>query len=306
MATGLPDHTKAVKLFGVDSLGNLIAVLCDDQGRIITIPYVHHSTHEQGGSDEIDVTGLSGVLADYQKAKVDIVTTKVNFPAAGTPNRLAYATDEGILYYDNGSVWVKASVKDHADLDGTTSDDHHPKLHAADHAPAGVDDVHPHLDLASFLAANRPHSALSGIGSDDHHPKLHQADHQSGGADALPWGSGGGLDADKVDGYEASQLGGVGAWTSTTTISAGTVYQNGNTKAILVVRCSGVTGNYNRIGHIKTDASNPPTTIKARFNQYAELVYNSEFTLVCPIQPNHYYLIELTNASLGRAELFSW
>jgi len=40
-----------------------------------------------------------------------------------------------------------------------------------------------------------------------HHAQLHQASHQSGGSDALPWGSGGGLDADKLDGKHLSEIG---------------------------------------------------------------------------------------------------
>jgi len=45
---------------------------------------------------------------------------------------------------------------------------------------------------------------------DAHHPQFHASDHGPGGSDALPWGSGGGLDVDMVDGIHASTTGEAG------------------------------------------------------------------------------------------------
>ena len=50
------------------------------------------------------------------------------------------------------------------------------------------------------------HTSLSDIGPDDHHPRDHASTHLAGGQDALPWGHGGGLDADMVDGHHASEF----------------------------------------------------------------------------------------------------
>jgi hypothetical protein len=46
-------------------------------------------------------------------------------PAFGTAGRLYYATDEGILYRDSGSAWVKIGASDHADLDNLTAGNPH-------------------------------------------------------------------------------------------------------------------------------------------------------------------------------------
>lgn len=94
---------------------------------------INHATkHEQGGADEISVTGLSGDLADEQDPKahageheaggVDeltianllnfdptevIVDTRTNQPAAGTADRVMFVTDDQVLEYDNGTSWVE-------------------------------------------------------------------------------------------------------------------------------------------------------------------------------------------------------
>ena len=56
-------HAPTHENGGTDEInvGGLSGVLADPQ-----IPIAHAATHENGGSDEIDVTGLSGLLADPQ------------------------------------------------------------------------------------------------------------------------------------------------------------------------------------------------------------------------------------------------
>jgi len=49
------------------------------------------------------------------------------------------------------------------------------------------------------------HGDMSAI-PDAHHKEYHAESHLKGGKDELPWGHGGGLDADTVDGYHASEL----------------------------------------------------------------------------------------------------
>jgi len=49
------------------------------------------------------------------------------------------------------------------------------------------------------------HGSMTKI-PDAHHKALHAKSHLEGGKDELPWGEGGGLDADTVDGFHASEL----------------------------------------------------------------------------------------------------
>lgn len=59
---------KAI-LKGIKSLQNVV--------------FHHHTSHENGGGDEINVGGLSGELADVQKSKISKVTIDVNKNWAG-------------------------------------------------------------------------------------------------------------------------------------------------------------------------------------------------------------------------------
>jgi len=85
------------------------------------------------GDNAHDGTILAGLLASR--------------PAAATLDRFFWATDEHILYRDNGAAWAKASVADHPDLDSAGPDDHHGQSHSdGDHtagfaAPTGAIDI---------------------------------------------------------------------------------------------------------------------------------------------------------------------
>ena len=67
-----------------------------------------------------------------------------DFPAAAAANKgqIAYATDEHIFYYSDGSAWQPAGTRDladmlerdHASLTNVTSDQHHARAHAVDGA----------------------------------------------------------------------------------------------------------------------------------------------------------------------------
>lgn len=119
----------------------------------------HAARHANGGADELNVAGLSGVLADPQMAAAhdlggaehntdtlanlnskindliatyggvrDIgVGTLAQRPAAGTANRFFYTTDEDNLYLDNGTSWQNLKVE--------------PDAHASTHLTAGSDPI---------------------------------------------------------------------------------------------------------------------------------------------------------------------
>lgn len=58
-----------------------------------------------------------------------------------TEGASAWVEDEGTYYFFTGVAWIDASgIIDHALLIGVTGDQHHPKLHAADHVN-GTDDI---------------------------------------------------------------------------------------------------------------------------------------------------------------------
>jgi hypothetical protein len=58
-------------------------------------PAAHHATHEDAGSDEIDVTGLSGELADDQPALAHDITG-ARHTSTATPGQLLQADADGL------------------------------------------------------------------------------------------------------------------------------------------------------------------------------------------------------------------
>ena len=113
----------------------------------------HAVTHQAGGSDEINVEGLKGVLADLQKAKWSVYDTRANFPAGEEVGALAYATDEKTLYRWNGASWEKVLSLDLMELVN--------RLHAATHESGGDDPI-------DFLKlTNRKHASKHESGGDD-------------------------------------------------------------------------------------------------------------------------------------------
>jgi len=135
-------------------------------------PATHASNHQVGGSDQLDLRGLSGgwLTADIE----------ANRPAAGTKDRYFYATDTGKLYYDDGTTWVEITPT--------------PASHASSHQPGGSD------SLPTAAPSDITEGAMASEGSStsfaraDHvhgtpsewTPKAHASSHQPGGSDALP------------------------------------------------------------------------------------------------------------------------
>jgi len=186
---GWPDWVKGICLYGMAPNGDLILIRTDEQGNLTVNLIPHHTTHEAGGSDEIDVTDLKGVLANLQKAKWSVYDTRTNFPAGEEVGALAYATDEKTLYRWDGTSWVKVLSLDLMQLMN--------RLHAATHESGGDDPI-------DFLKlTNRKHASKHESGGDDEinvtglhgeladpqPPKTHASTHQPGGSDALPTGT---------------------------------------------------------------------------------------------------------------------
>ena len=67
------------------------------------LPYAHAATHQNGNTDEIDVTGLSGVLADPQ-----VPTTHANSHTAGNPDEIKL--DDLAVPDDNTDLNVSTSA----------------------------------------------------------------------------------------------------------------------------------------------------------------------------------------------------
>lgn len=88
-------HGLAPKLSGVES------EFLNGAGEFSTptgvVPSAHHTTHENGGSDEIDVTGLSGLLADPQTAAAH------NLLSATHGDTVANGPTRGSLIYGNST-----------------------------------------------------------------------------------------------------------------------------------------------------------------------------------------------------------
>lgn len=164
------------------------------------IPGAHALTHEDGGSDEIDVTGLSGELGDPQPPKPHAASHSDGGTDEVAVENLATASaDISTALRPDGAGGVAFSDVAHADLTGVTSDLHHAQTHASAHKDGGADE----LSVEEFATAGTvnqvaksdgagglamgdvDHGELSGVGIDDHHARDHAATHDDGAADEV-------------------------------------------------------------------------------------------------------------------------
>jgi len=133
----------------------------------------HKTSHQNGGSDEINVSGLSGLLADAQTPLSHAVThqdgyadeidvTGLSGLLADSQTPLAHAS----THQDGGSDEISVSG-----LSGLLADAQTPLSHASTHENGGADEI----DV----------TGLSGLLADSQTPLAHNTSHQSGGSDAI-------------------------------------------------------------------------------------------------------------------------
>lgn len=116
-------------------------------------PEAHAASHQDAGSDEISVAGLSGLLADEQNAG------KIK---AKTVNDSAIADDK-ILVYKSGTDTIVYEAKPATGAPDTCS-------FVTINAEASLSNETQHVNIAE---------------ADKHTPKAHAASHKSGGGDVI-------------------------------------------------------------------------------------------------------------------------
>jgi hypothetical protein len=178
------NYVRTVAPAQVTSLEELTAHLAGIDAAIAApVPGAHAASHENGGPDEIDLSGLSGLLADDQNPTVHALGgTKHSASTLAALNALV----TGATLDDSGdSRPPLAHASDHIrggsdEIDGDVLDiDYTPANYTRTVAPAEVTNVE---ELTAHLAGID--AALAGTG-------LHAATHLSGAADEV--------DGDKLD-----------------------------------------------------------------------------------------------------------
>jgi len=182
-------HAAAHQDGGTDeiSVAGLSGVLADDQN-----PVDHASDHENTGGDEINVAGLSGLLADDQNpvnhasdhtdGTDDIQDATTGQKGLATSAHITMLEDHSLRHENGGADEISV-----AGLSGVLADDQNP----VDHAPAHEDGGSDEIDVTD----------LSGLLADSQTPLAHEASHRSGGADELSHSNLAGLSADDHSQY---------------------------------------------------------------------------------------------------------
>jgi len=146
------------KLYVYDENGNL---------QVETSPIAHASDHENGGSDEISVTGLSGLLADDQHvldAEVVAAAKTVKLDDFASPED---NTDLDATADKHGLMPKLDKVKlDTVDANADVTGSNPPQAHASSHENGGGDEINV--------------AGLSGELADDQPPKAHASNHTDG------------------------------------------------------------------------------------------------------------------------------
>ena len=117
----------------------------------------HHTSHENGGSDEVTVQGLSGLLADGQTP----LAHKTSHQDAGT-DEISVTGLSGVLADDQHVIDAEVTA-----LIGSTQ----PAAHKTSHQDGGADEISV--------------TGLSGTLADAQTPAAHKTSHQDGGADEI-------------------------------------------------------------------------------------------------------------------------
>jgi len=257
MATqrGWPDWIKGIALYGVTEEGDLVLLKADKEGNLSVQILPHATTHQAGGSDEINVEGLKGVLADLQKAKWSIYDTRANFPSGSEPGELAYATDEKALYRWDGSSWIKVLSLNFTDLIN--------RAHAADHQAGGSDEINvgglhgeladpqpPKAHASSHQAGGSDEINVGGLHgelADPQPPKAHASSHQAGGSDAINVGTLPGI------GWAGTQVYSGTAPTSWTDLDLSSVV--GSRRTLVILNVKNHDYNYDNAFYFRWDGS---------------------------------------------------
>jgi hypothetical protein len=127
-------------------------------------PAAHHTTHENGGMDEISVAGLSGILGDMQPVDVHATShQKGEADAIEIANLGTAEADDTLVLAPDGAGGVEfraevAAVADILDLPTAEMDD------ALILAPDGAGGV----EFRAETAGVTDHGALTGLTDDDH------------------------------------------------------------------------------------------------------------------------------------------
>jgi len=121
-------------------------------------PAAHASTHEDGGADEIDVTGLSGLLADPQTP----LTHKISHENGGA-DEISVAGLSGVLSDPQTPIAHKISHENGgsdelsvAGLSGLLADAQTPTAHSSTHLDTGSDPIDFSLIIGKGAAGDEP------------------------------------------------------------------------------------------------------------------------------------------------------
>ena len=121
----------------------------------------HAPRHEAGGADQIDVTGLSGLLADSQTP-----TSHAASHESGGSDAIA-----SLPTSDQKAAMDASNAPDTSNPFLTSNDAATPISHAASHQLGGSDEINV--------------NGLSGVLADSQTPSLHASSHESGGSDEI-------------------------------------------------------------------------------------------------------------------------
>jgi hypothetical protein len=175
------------------------------------LPGPHATTHQDGGSDEINVAGLTGLLATPQTPAAHATThqdggsDEIN--VTGLTGLLATAqtpTSHATSHQNGGADEITVTG-----LSGLLADAQTPTAHATTHQNGGSDEINV--------------AGLSGVLADPQTPTSHATSHQNGGSDEISVAGLNGLLAD-----------------AQTPLSHKTTHENGGTDEISVAGLSGL------------------------------------------------------------------
>ncbi len=180
-------------------------------------PAAHAASHENGGLDEIDVTGLTGLLATQQNPTAHLIgggahsadtianlNTKLSDATLDDASATRTPTAHAVSHTNGGSDELNV-----AGLSGLLADAQTPSPHDTSHENGGLDEI----DVGG----------LSGLLADGQTPTAHATSHENGGSDEIDVAGLSGLlaDAQNPTAHRASHISGGGdAFLSTDVIEA--------------------------------------------------------------------------------------